>query len=130
MDIELITSELLDEVSAQAKTNARLRMNHNFHKSLDDKVHRFLNALEPSTVMDIHRHDEDESYVVLRGAVTALFYDTEGNLMESHTLNPSEGTFGVNIPAGTYHSLEVLESNTVLFEVREGPFKKHIPLGK
>lgn len=130
MNITVIDKELLDEASRQAKTNARLRMNHNFHKSLDDKVHRFLNALEPGTIMDIHRHDEDESYVVLRGSVKALFYDKDGKLIESHLLNPAKGSFGINIPANTFHSLEVLESNTVLFEVREGPFKKHIPLGE
>ena len=66
----IIDNNLLDQVSAQAKESPRLRMNYNFHQSLEDKCHRFLNAVEPGTVVPIHRHPtKDESFVILRGKV-------------------------------------------------------------
>ena len=68
--MKLIDKQLIDEVSRQAKQSDRLRMNHNFHQSLDDKFHRFLNAVEPGTKVEIHRHPtKDESFVLLRGRV-------------------------------------------------------------
>ena len=68
--MKLIDKQLLDEVSRQAKQSDRLRMNYNFHQSLDEKCHRFLNAVEPGTVVEIHRHPtKDESFVLLRGKV-------------------------------------------------------------
>ena len=42
--MKLITEELLDTVTSQAKENSRLRMNYNFHASMDAPIHRLLNA--------------------------------------------------------------------------------------
>jgi cupin fold WbuC family metalloprotein len=68
--MKIIDQILLDKVSAEAKESKRLRMNYNFHQSLDDKCHRFLNAVEPGTIVPIHRHPtKDESFVLLRGRV-------------------------------------------------------------
>ena len=68
--MKVIDQTLLDKVSAQAKESPRLRMNYNFHQSLDDKCHRFLNAVEPGTEVPIHRHPtKDETFVILRGKV-------------------------------------------------------------
>ena len=69
-NMKIIDEQLLNEVSAKAKESPRLRMNYNFHKSLDELCHRFLNAVEPGTVVPIHKHPtKDESFVVLRGKV-------------------------------------------------------------
>ena len=66
----LVDDKVLDDLSAQAKASPRLRMNYNFHQSLEDKCHRMLNAVEPGTVVPIHRHPtKDESFVILRGKV-------------------------------------------------------------
>ena len=66
----VIDKNLLDQISAQVKASPRLRMNYNFHQSLEDKCHRFLNAVEPGTVVPIHKHPtKDESFVILRGKV-------------------------------------------------------------
>ena len=63
--MKIIGTALLDEVSAQAKGSERLRMNYNFHESLEDKCHRMLNAVEPGTVVAIHRRvAKDECFVV------------------------------------------------------------------
>ena len=72
----IIDEALLNEVSEQAKTSPRLRMNHNFHQSLEDKCHRFLNAVEPGTKVEIHRHPtKDETFVLLRGKVRVNTYN-------------------------------------------------------
>ena len=67
--MKLISEELLDSVSHEARESSRLRMNYNFHESLDSPIHRLLNALEPGTYLPPHRHtDKEETYVVLRGS--------------------------------------------------------------
>ena len=122
----IIDQELLDSLTAQAKASPRLRMNYNFHQSLDDKCHRFLNALEPGTVMAVHHHPtKDETFVVLRGKVVVRLYDDDGTLRESVVLGPGEDRFGLNVPKGVWHTVECLETGTVLFECKEGPFVPH-----
>ena len=122
----LIDKELLDSVSAQAKVSPRLRMNYNFHHSLDDKCHRFLNAVEPGTVVPIHRHPtKDESFVLLRGRVRVNTYNDDGTVLESVVLSPEDGLYGVDIPKDVWHNVECLESGSVFFECKEGPFVPH-----
>ena len=85
--IIIIDQALLDTVSDQAKASPRLRMNYNFHQSLDEKCHRFLNAAEPGTKVEIHRHPtKDESFVLLRGRVQVNTYNDDGSVMESVVL--------------------------------------------
>lgn len=121
-----IDEHLLDELTAQAKASPRLRMNHNFHQSLEDKCHRFLNAMEPGTVVPIHRHPtKDESFVVLRGKVRVSTYNDDGTVLESVVLCREEGRFGVDIAKGVWHTVESLASGSVIFECKEGPFVPH-----
>jgi cupin fold WbuC family metalloprotein len=123
----LIDDDLLDKVTEQAKASPRLRMNYNLHDSLDAKAQRLLNALEPGTVLPVHRHSHTaETYIVLRGAIKVLFYDENKMLTDEFMVSPQEGSYGVHIPAGQWHTLEVLESGTVIFEVKDGPY---MPLG-
>ena len=124
--MKVIDESLLNNVSIKAKESPRLRMNYNFHQSLDEKCHRFLNAVEPGTVVPIHRHPtKDETFIVLRGKVRISTYDDEGNIVESSILCPDDGTFGVDIPKNVWHDLESLEPNSCIFEVKEGPFVPH-----
>ena len=119
--MKLITEELLDTVTSQAKENSRLRMNYNFHASMDAPIHRLLNALEPGTYLPPHRHtDKEETYLVLRGSLLAFFYDDAGNVTDKVCLNPSEGKYGLEIPSNTWHSIIALESGTVIFEIKKG----------
>lgn len=122
--MNLITEELLDTVTLQAKENPRLRMNYNFHATMDAPIHRLLNALEPGTYLPPHRHvDKEETYLVLRGSLMAFFYDEAGNITERACLNPLEGKYGLEIPPCTWHSIVVLESGTVIFEIKKGPYQ-------
>lgn len=124
--MKIIDQTLLDKVSAEAKDSPRLRMNYNFHQSLDDKCHRMLNAIEPGTEIPIHRHpDKDESFVVLRGKVRSTTYNVDSSDIESVVLSQEDGLYGVDIPKGVWHKLESLESCSVVFECKEGPFVPH-----
>ena len=116
----------MGDISSQAKDSPRLRMNYNFHQSLDDKCHRFLNAVEPGTNVPIHRHPtKDETFVVLRGKVRISTYNDKGDVIESIVLCPEEGKYGVNIQKNVWHNLESLAPNSVIFECKEGPFMPH-----
>lgn len=124
--MKLIDTSLLDKVSAQAKESSRLRMNYNFHRSLDDKCHRFLNAVEPGTVVPIHKHPtKDESFVILRGKVRVTTHNDDGSIIEDVLLSQESGNYGVDIPKNVWHKLESLESGSVIFECKEGPFVPH-----
>ncbi len=119
----LIDNELLDSISLKAKDNVRLRMNFNLHQSLQEPVQRMLNALEPGTVLPVHRHQNtDETYLMLRGSLNLKLYDANRTLLDTIELNPAKGKYGVSVPAGQWHTLEILEENTVLFELIEGPY--------
>ena len=124
--MKIIDEKLLNEVSDKAKESPRLRMNYNFHQSLDDKCHRFLNAVEPGTVVPIHWHPtKDETFVLLRGRVRVNTYNDDGTVIESVVLCPEEGLYGVDIPKGVWHNVECLEPGSVFFECKEGPFVPH-----
>ena len=124
--MKLIDKSLLDKVSSEAKESPRLRMNYNFHQSLEDKCHRFLNAVEPGTEVPIHKHPtKDESFVLLRGKVRVTTHNDDGSIKESVMLCPEEGCYGVDIPKGVWHAIEAMEPDSVIFECKEGPFVEH-----
>lgn len=122
----MINELLLEKVSVKAKDSPRLRMNYNFHQSLDEKCHRFLNAVEPGTVVPIHRHPtKDETFIVLKGRVKVSTFNDEGEILESVVLCQEDGMYGVDIPKNVWHTLESLDSGSVIFECKEGPFVPH-----
>lgn len=128
--MKLINEVLLNTVSGEAKENSRLRMNYNFHESMNSPIHRMLNALEPGTYLPPHRHknpDKEEVYLVLRGSLLAVIFDNEGNITQKVNLNPAKGNYGIEIPATAWHTIVVLESNTVIYEVKQGPFSPLTP---
>ena len=103
-------------------------MNFNFHQSLDEKCHRFLNAVEPGTVVPIPRHrNTSETVVCLRGKLVEEYYDDlERMCTESIVLTPNGQTVALNIPAGQWHTVKALESGTVILEVKDGRYE---PIG-
>ena len=123
--MKIIDDKLINEVTDSAKKSSRLRMNYNFHQSLDDKCHRFLNALEPGTQIPVHHHPtKDETFVILKGKVRVTAYNDEGKVLTSCVLCPESGTYGIDIPKNVWHGLECLEPS-VLLECKEGPFVEH-----
>ena len=116
-------SQLLDTLTAQAKASPRLRMNYDLRNSSADGSQRMLNALEPGTVLPIHRHrGTSETVVILRGSVTQYFYDDAGTLTEEVTIAAGTDSVGMSVEAGRWHRLESLESGTVILECKDGPF--------
>lgn len=119
----LIDTLFLDAVSKQARSNERLRMNFNFHSSPESKSQRLLNAIEMDSVIPIHRHTHTaETYLLLRGTIRVFFYNEEEELVEAFDLDPLKGNYGIDIPRGQWHSLEVTSPDTVIFEVKDGPY--------
>ena len=125
MYLQVIDQDLINQVIEEAKLSSRLRMNYNLHTDLSDKCQRLLNALEPGTVMPIHHHNVAEVYFLLQGRIRVMTYDDNGNENDSVVLDPKQGNYGVQIPKNTWHSLEVYESGSVIFEVKEGPYIPH-----
>lgn len=119
----ILDTKFLDELTEKAKESPRLRMNYNLHDSLDSKAQRLFNGLEPGTVLPTHRHVEtSETYILVRGALRVTLLDDDKNVIETAELNLNNGVFGLHIPANTWHKVEVLESGTVIFEVKDGPY--------
>lgn len=121
--MKLIDKSLLDTVTSGAKESNRLRMNYNFHDSLDAPCQRLLNALEPETIVPIHRHQHtSETYILLRGKLRMMFYNDDKEIIEETILSPDSANYGIHIPAGVWHAMEVLASGTVIFETKDGPY--------
>ena len=122
----IIDKNLLDRLSSQAQASPRLRMNLDLRNSPEDKSQRMLIAIEPGTVMPIHRHHaSSETVICIRGHFEEYLYDEKGVLIETIDMRP--GGALVNVPAGQWHNLKSLESGTVLFEAKDGPYA---PLGE
>ena len=117
----LVDQTVLDALTARAKESPRLRMNLDIRNSPADGSQRMLNAIEPGTVLPIHRHPTtSETVVCLRGHFQEYFYDADGRLTETIDMRPGGNL--LNIPAGQWHNLESFESGTVLLEVKDGPY--------
>ena len=124
-----ITQALLDTLTTQAKGSPRLRMNLDLRNSVDDTSQRMLNAIEPGSVVPIHRHRHtSETVVCLRGRIVEEFYDElERICTEAIVLSPNSPTVALNIPAGQWHTVRSLESGTVILEVKDGPYEPISP---
>lgn len=123
----LIDNKLLDEITTKAEESPRLRMNYNLHDSLDAKAQQLLNVLLPGTILPIHRHRHTaETYILLRGKMIVVFYDETGAQTQRYPLDPAIGNYGVQIPAGQWHTVEVVEPSTI-FEVKDGPYAPLTP---
>lgn len=119
----VITKEILDELSKMAKANPRLRQSYDLRNSTEDLSQRMLNALEPGTVMPIHRHHaSSETVVILRGKIRWIFYDENGNETERVVLDADGWPRMLNVEKDRWHSLECLTTGAVLYESKDGPY--------
>lgn len=123
--VDKITQGLLDSLTEQAKANPRLRMNLDLRNSAEDQSQRMLNAIEPGSPLPIHRHQKtSETIVCLRGKLVEEFYDElERTCTESIELSPNGPVVALNIPAGQWHTVQALESGTVILEMKNGPYE-------
>ena len=124
MDMK-ITQKILDELTAKAKESPRLRMNLDLRDSAEDTSQRMLNAIEPGSPLPIHRHQKtSETVVCIRGRLVEEFYDDlERICTERIELSPNGPVVALNIPAGQWHTLQSLESGTVILEMKNGKYE-------
>ena len=118
---------LIERLFEQAKESSRLRMNYDLRTSSADTSQRMLNALLPGTEVAIHRHEDTaETVVCLCGRLEEMIYEEkeDGTFQEvsRHLLCPAEGLYGIQIPAGAWHTIQVLEPS-VIFEAKDGAYK-------
>ena len=120
-----ITQTVLDELTAKAKVSPRLRMNLDLRNSSEDSSQRMLNAIEPGSPLPIHRHQKtSETVVCLRGRLVEEFYDDlERICTERIELSPNGSVVALNIPAGQWHTVQSLESGTVILEMKNGKYE-------
>lgn len=119
----IINQVLLDELTQKAKESPRLRYAFDLRSTANDHSQRMLNALEPGTIMPIHRHrNTTESCFVIRGALTEYIYDDNGALIETHRLSAGGDNVGISISIGQWHSIGEIESGTIIFESKDGAY--------
>ena len=124
----IISQDLLDDLTAQAKVSPRLRINYDLRNTSEDGSQRMLNAIEPGSPLPIHRHrHSSETVVCLRGRLQEVFYNDAGEETEVIELAPDSDCVALNIPIGQWHTVRVLESGTVILECKDG---KYEPLGE
>ena len=123
--LKKITSKELEDLQMQAKQSPRKRMNFNFHEYAGDALQRMLHALQPGTYIQPHKHespDKREVFIILTGRAALIEYDNTGHPIDHILLDIKEGNFGVEIPPSTWHSLIALEEDSVVYEVKDGPY--------
>ena len=120
-----INQELLDDLTAKAKASPRLRMNLDLRDSAEDTSQRMLNAIEPGSPLPIHRHQTtSETVVCLRGRLVEEFYDEQERICTDRIeLSPNGPVMALNIPAGQWHTVQALESGTVILEMKNGKYE-------
>lgn len=123
----IINDQLLDDIQEKATESPRRRMNMDLRNSSEDNSQRMLNVLLPGTVVPIHRHrDTSETTMIVRGKLFVVFYNDLGAQTERYLLDPTTGNYGVQIPKGQWHAVEVIEPSTI-FEVKDGPYAPITP---
>jgi cupin fold WbuC family metalloprotein len=123
--IRYIDNALLDEVSAEARSSPRRRKNRNFHADDRQPGHRLLNAIEPGSYIQPHRHldpNKGETMVVLRGTLGIVSFDDAGKVVEAVKVSHGGTPLGIDIPCGTWHTVFALEPGTVFLEAKAGPY--------
>lgn len=125
----IIDSNLLDELTRQAKSSPRLRMNLDLRNNPDDQSQRMLNAIEPGSPLPIHRHQKSsETVVCLRGRLVWEYYDEPEHICtERIELSPNGPIVALNVPQGQWHTVKSLESGSVIIECKDGPYEPQSP---
>jgi len=123
--VQLLGYATLATLSGEAAASPRLRKNLNCHADNEARCHRLFNALEPGTYVPPHCHldpHKEETLVVIKGRFGVLIFDAAGVVQESMVLSPGGEHFGITIPVGVFHSMVALESGSVFFEAKAGPY--------
>lgn len=120
----ILDQKILDTLSRQAKESPRLRQAFDLRTTPEDQSQRILNAVEPGTILPIHRHrGSTETIIVLRGKVVQHYYNDAGDKTASYELAPNSAQVGMSVPVGQWHALESLEEGSIIFECKDGAYQ-------
>jgi len=123
--MKIVTPDLLHQLTESARTSPRLRKNHNLHPSDESRCHRLLNAIEPASYIRPHRHldpEKDESFILINGRLGIILFSETGTVTGTVTLSREGGILAADVPSGVFHTAVSLESGTVFFEAKAGPY--------
>lgn len=123
--MKIIDSTVLNNLSAQAIASVRKRINLNYHEGAHDTLQRLLNAMEPETYIQPHKHenpDKREVFIMLEGEAAVLIFDDAGKVTASSILNRDTGVYIAEIPPRTWHTIISFRTGTVMYEVKDGPY--------
>jgi cupin fold WbuC family metalloprotein len=120
-----IDQSLLEKITKESIDSARDRKNYNFHQSYDEKINRMLNALQPGTYVQPHKHenpDKLEIFLILKGKLAVIEFDELGKITDYYIIEAGSNHFGVEIAPKMWHTIIPLEKGTVIYEIKEGPY--------
>jgi len=124
-EMKVVTPDLLQQLSDAARTSPRLRKNHNLHQSDGSVCHRLLNAIEPDSYIRPHRHldpEKDESFILISGRLGIILFSDTGDITDTVVLSRHNGVVAADVPHGVFHTAVSLETGTVFFEAKAGPY--------
>lgn len=122
--IQLLDAALFESLVERARLSPRLRTNHNFHASMEDNPHRFLNVMIRGTYIAPHRHldpPKAESFLVLEGEIAFFTFDDAGRIASSHILG--RDAIGIDVVPGVWHTMTPLTAHAICYEVKPGPYQ-------
>jgi cupin fold WbuC family metalloprotein len=122
-NIQTLNRALFDDLITRAKQSPRLRINHNFHASMEDNPHRFLNVMVKGTYVAPHRHldpPKAESFLTLDGAVAFFVFDDAGNIVRAEIIG--KDPMGIDLAPGVWHTMTPLSEHAICYEVKPGPY--------
>jgi len=131
--MKIITHELLCQVTGEALASPRLRKNHNIHPSDESRCHRLLNAIEPSSYIRPHCHrdpEKDEAFILMSGSLGVITFSPAGEVENVVVLSRGSGNLAVDVPHGIFHTALSLQSGTVFYEAKAGPYRPLTELEK
>lgn len=123
--MKIINKQLLDDLTAAARENPRLRKNWNIHPEDAFPAHRLLNAMEPSSYIQPHRHLDplkDETFMIVRGRLGVIAFADDGTVTKTVLLDARGEVLGVDLPSGCFHTAVSLDGGTIFFEAKAGPY--------
>lgn len=122
----MIGREHVTSALEYSRTSPRKRVILPFHKHGADPLHRMLNAAQPGTYVRPHRHiapPKSEAFLVLQGALAMFVFEDDGAIRDCFRLAAGSDRFGVDLAPGMFHSFIALEPDTLIYEVKNGPYE-------
>ena len=118
---------LLTQKARDAAVNPRKREIHRFHSEDAATLHRMINALQPGSYVQPHRHltpPRDEAFVALTGSLGFIAFQDDGSFGpdDCAVLDRDRGVLSVDVLAGQWHAILALAPDTTAFEVKSGPY--------